>query len=123
MAAHKLLLWLTEHGPEEGSKILIRPDSLLVIKWLTGVARAGHHKELIKECRAALTHLSSKYEIRWKHVRAHRNHYWNEMVDEHAKAGADGHSASFVHPREQMRVLQELDHTNTVPRNRWQEKY
>ena len=105
MAARMLLLWLIQKDLPENTIVRIRPDSMLVIKWLTGMAKSGHHRELINECRLALAKLRQKIIIRWRHVRAHRGHYFNEMVDEHAKAGADGRSSAF---RPQV-VLQERE--------------
>ena len=120
MAARHLLLWLLDHTPVQGSTVWIRPDSMLVIKWLTGVARSGHHKELIRQCRAALAQLQEKIIIKWKHVRAHRNHYWNESVDEHAKAGADGYSTDHrpapvqeCEPQEDNTTMEEARHIAT----------
>jgi len=111
MAAKQLLLWLTSNEQERGATVTIRPDSMLVIKWLTGAARSGHHKELIKDCRGLLAKLRERIIIKWRHIRAHQGHHFNEMVDEHAKAGADGRSSAFA-PR---RPPQPVEFEASVP--------
>ena len=75
MAAKKLLEWLIEQDIREKSVVEIKPDSMLVIKWLSGVARSHHHREIISECRAMFVQLRRKVIIRRRHVRAHIGEY------------------------------------------------
>ena len=78
-AMAEALRWLLKHNEER--EVLVRTDSTYAGNIASGHWRARANLKLASHVQALWNEVSSICQLKWKHVRAHKGHRWNERAD------------------------------------------